>query len=1187
MSTTTDSMTLPSTAYTPSRKESPRASERGTTTPNNASTKQRTSNSARRVSGSSTKRRFNPFGGRSKPGLAVDTSVSRHRGRAPLQVFPYESKTQEQGFVSLSDLKGLNFDGQRGLKDELQNRIPVRPSAQRSVTDTAQRPSFALRTRSLRRGLQASTLLRSKTAEVLPVNRHGEDLLTSLSPLNVTFSPASSQVQRSLAPPLHKRIKGLRPSPLDLDVSPSDRAIPIGIAIPSAALSQHTTSPQSTAPYPHSPPRTRNEQTATTPTILITPAREDFGVTFSPEDLDVDHGYRPASSVYSRYTNCAPKKIGHGSAPPVPPLPLFAAPAYHRESSVTAFEEEKDESHEPKSQTLSVCTVFEEQNAVAPALSAPSRDSRRLTTETGLPTPMRSNGWWNVITSPFSAKSHTKFLQSSQGDNSPDGPLLNDVADMGRIRTVDFLSGSHPTDDELRSAPPVPEVGRGNKQTLPSAPKRSHTAPGALDANVPDVNIYRVPSQGEAAAYYDSNRRFPSMIGQPAGPAERDVEEPFDPRESCYHEEASRGDPPGSFFSDDEDDDHTAEGPFSDNHEVTSDEGPSDHLAEAGLNDDAVDLEDEGQDTNSRSLQPCRPTNERSLTDASNQSEMSPLSATPIVGTAHIATMLGPRASGGEQQREVVIPATRTPSPPNSARNASIAASSRDEGITQSANENPFTEKKVYRPLHSRQDSHGLGISDSSAELFPKPIYVSEKRELRTDRYGQLTLEPPSPPGPPWYRRFFWLLVTIIAMLIALMVVLLVIFVPQNHGDMAVQSQWLNLTGYPPMPTGVATVVQPTLAEKQNGCVQSSDMWTCAAPSAASRDNTQEQPNFRLEIRFRNGTISNTSSIELANSTVSKRAGHAVSAGSIVKRNLLRARDAWTDAIFSPSPAPPSQSDQEYLGRTTDGISAPYDGEATPYYISLLNSSALESLSSHRMVKRQGFTYPYPTAPGTSNSSDATGNASTKASTAIPSPDTMGNVTPEPVLYPFAAAQPVRLYNRGQSDEHYGFYTYFDYSLIVNSSSSASNSSDNVQSTNTSLCTWSQTRFLVQIWTSRGTTNQLSSNVSSSIDAANSTANDMTHPGSFAYPVTITLDRHGGDAAEKGVYCYGLDASGKVEGDVKTWITEDRSFGGTLVNPAEIPASNDTTNVKRGNDGAGSGIDGGTGGCKCQWSTLS
>ena len=90
-----------------------------------------------------------------------------------------------------------------------------------------------------------------------------------------------------------------------------------------------------------------------------------------------------------------------------------------------------------------------------------------------------------------------------------------------------------------------------------------------------------------------------------------------------------------------------------------------------------------------------------------------------------------------------------------------------------------------------------------------------------------------------------------------------------------------------------------------------------------------------------------------------------------------------------------------------------------------------------------------------------------------------------------------------------------------------------LESAASARCTWAQTRFLVQIWTNMGTSaallssNSSTSTASASSSSSNSTdsnasANDYTQPGSFPYPVTVTLDRHGGDPTLKMIYCYGV-----------------------------------------------------------------
>ncbi|KAK5002925.1 hypothetical protein LTR28_010817, partial [Elasticomyces elasticus] len=425
--------------------------------------------------------------------------------------------------------------------------------------------------------------------------------------------------------------------------------------------------------------------------------------------------------------------------------------------------------------------------------------------------------------------------------------------------------------------------------------------------------------------------------------------------------------------------------------------------------------------------------------------------------------------------------------------------------------------------------------------------------------------------------------------------------------DMQVRAQWLNLTGFPPIPTGISTIAQPDPIEENSQCVKPSNTWSCALPKEqqdTGRPSEPDQPDFRFEIRFRNGSIANSSLLETANSSVSSRAVNAVSAHALVRRSVLAARDAWMGSLFAPSPAPPSVADRTFLGNTTDNVTVPYDGEETPFSITFLNASFLAAHS--RLVKRQDASaYPLSTRDNIVESNPSAENVSFP----IPSPSIDSEGKPNPaMLYPFPPAQPLRLFDRGFNTEHYGFYTYFDRTIFLSSVNASDTGVSNTSATNdgtarenaNALCTWAQTRFKVQIWTHKSSVNLLrpltSANKTTGGDAAsapvlagslngtdvpavNSTANDLTRPGSFPYPVTVTLDRHGGDPSKKSVYCYGVK-DGKVINSVKTFVLENRAAGGTLVNAAAAPGPNTAVGVRS----AGRiGIDGGTGGCKCAW----
>jgi hypothetical protein len=409
--------------------------------------------------------------------------------------------------------------------------------------------------------------------------------------------------------------------------------------------------------------------------------------------------------------------------------------------------------------------------------------------------------------------------------------------------------------------------------------------------------------------------------------------------------------------------------------------------------------------------------------------------------------------------------------------------------------------------------------------------------------------------------------------LVLLLVVLLVMLIPQNHADNAVQAQWLNLTGFPPLSTGVATVIQPKKSLEESNCFTSPGLWSCGMPQKLPlpRNKTArtDLPNFRFEIRFRNHTLENMTALTPASN-------YSSSSGPASVKSQLRARSTWSQMLYSSNPAPPSEADQLAIASATDNTTI---GEETPFYISLLNPEPLARLNKrdttgkeedHKPPTTIPNPYPYP-HPSNTTSSKAPSNAT---STTIPSPLILPNGQPQtPLLYPYATAQPLRLYNRGQSDEHYAFYTYFSKTaLIANANSQSSSTSSSwfgstsspqpearpldIANTTTTItvtpkpqafCEFKQTRFRVQIWTRRPFLSNIPAGVESSDNpitrtkAADSSANKMQAPGSFPYSVTISLDRDSGPDGDegKGVFCWALGWNGAVVGEGKRVSEKD------------------------------------------------
>ncbi|RMD42137.1 hypothetical protein DV735_g2993, partial [Chaetothyriales sp. CBS 134920] len=412
----------------------------------------------------------------------------------------------------------------------------------------------------------------------------------------------------------------------------------------------------------------------------------------------------------------------------------------------------------------------------------------------------------------------------------------------------------------------------------------------------------------------------------------------------------------------------------------------------------------------------------------------------------------------------------------------------------------------------------------------------------------------------PKKTKLVWAIFTLLLLMIVGILLLTLLLTRQGDGT-PVQQQWLNLTGYPPMPTGISTIIRPDLTRSQSECVVQ-NMWSCALPKENQNEvtpNNPDQPNFRFEIKFQNGSVASNLSVPLSR----------------------RLDNPFSQNLFTPDPAPPSQADQLFMGKTTDNITEPFNGEPTPFFMTFISAFPIDpndptvvgnaSASASRLGRRQQ----------SSNLTDV-----------IPPPDILSNGSAAPAnllpTEPYPFSQPIRLYNRGLLDEHYGFYMYYDKAIFLSTDAASPNSSNAGQASTEdsnggsalsqarARCTFSQTRFLVQIFTNPNFSGRL-------LGAINATANsaiNYTPPGSFPYPTSIVIDRHGGNVNKKAVYCYGVDEEQAIQQDVKAVVAEFRGVGGPgLINSAPSLFGGNTSEF----DQDAGGIDGGVGGCECQW----
>lgn len=430
----------------------------------------------------------------------------------------------------------------------------------------------------------------------------------------------------------------------------------------------------------------------------------------------------------------------------------------------------------------------------------------------------------------------------------------------------------------------------------------------------------------------------------------------------------------------------------------------------------------------------------------------------------------------------------------------------------------------------------------------------------------------------------------------------------------SLESVWLNLTNFPPIPTGLATVVAPDNSEAIDGCVSPPTLWSCSLPpeqQAANEPYDANRPGFILQIQYDNSTrqlwnipngtpptptvsantatsttvtstshtstkytsTTDTSSSASATSTDDSEGGSLTSPSNnelFAESDSKLNRRATTlyDTGIAPSPAPPSFDEMWFLGNTTDGIvSDEKAGEPTPFYISFFTNAS--SSAGPNML----------TGTETIESKRGTGNG---IGSGTASSDSLTQYLPAPLLnedgtgvaaqlrpYPFQ--QPLRLYDRGLPTEHYGFYVYFNKTIYLESMDNESIVTDATggsRETNAKwLANWQQTRFIVKIWTQKGNSSRLMGDSSPTTDVSATTI-----PGTFPYPITIGEDTHGGDVDLKTSFAYGVEADQHINTTAATLFTNDIGYGSEVINP-RLPDG----------DLSYGGIDGGTGGCRCEW----
>ncbi|KFY26438.1 hypothetical protein V493_04088 [Pseudogymnoascus sp. VKM F-4281 (FW-2241)] len=993
----------------------------------------------------------------------------------------------------------------------------------------------------------------------------------------------------------NRRAKGLKPPSLTMegDLSPSDRPIVIGISIPSATMQQHITSPQTARSetsnilncYESQTPR---ENAPETPVIVITPAEVSYWSPISANTA-TPQSRRVPSSVYSR-----PMSYPHTSnqQEEIPPMPQIAPHMLKgqktgRESVGTIFAEDDDDdeivSARPKRLRIGTGAILEEdQEQILTRKNRSESDGSEKRPKSMLSPHDRrtSNGWWNTILSPFLTRSNTVTFPPTarQGDRSPvpDMATPDTKSGNGDFR---FWEKALSPKSPLSSTTIASDDWWDNRNTIDGTPKGD-----GLDSKFKD-GIYTYKAEESYGtlplALSRSTRVAASANNQQQNP---DV------------------DPNGGTGELQRDQSLAVR---SDRSSILS---PADREAPFMLDDPSVKPVDRSAASTNTGNQQTPPQSssaaptDMSGTSATTQSqtrrpaENAPKVVTPAApppyspprpGFPKYAAVYPPGHSSSSQQ-----PQSPGPLSPGlqQAMSSTGAIALTDVPLTPATrrviNLNsgyptlpPPTANRTVNPVDLEIASEKARKIDAKRRRHEKEEVVARKagrlwrgRGCISNRgcYGRT-----GPEGRK--RRRCWLGVVGVLIGLTILIVLLATQLNKSTPRVEIPSQWVNLTVFPPMYTGVSMVSSTANNVADTGCVYPKTVWSCALPKelqASVAPSKPDQPKLKLFIQWDNSSAANaTWGGPTGNAPARRSAGNAANAGQFLKHLALKARQAVT---FSPSPAPPSNAEQGFLGNATDGVvSDNKAGERTPFYITLLDPQAAAETSAKLSTRQEKG----------NKTSDFPGFGAS-----IPPPELDADGTAAPAnLLPTPKQQPLRLFDRGLPTEHYGFYSYFNRSIFLKSTAllNETNLGDGevpgdlnggcTESEARFRCTWSQTRFLVQMWTRKDTSAVLLNSTPASGSSGTVTTTILGQENSaFPYPITITTDRHGGDPTKKGVHCYEIDERQKVVAGSGKVRPEFRAFGGALVNKA--PTAFDTSS-----NAALGGFDGGDSGCSCKW----
>jgi hypothetical protein len=898
----------------------------------------------------------------------------------------------------------------------------------------------------------------------------GEPSSASVGNWNWLKRKASKHQQGGLSPQSATR------SPLGQDLSPSDRPIVIGIALPPDVAADREISPQTaTVETPidlprflaHTPPPPVPKLAAAKPASTISPLTpSQHKSVWSPDTPDTTSPFgsmHRSSSVYSQYTT-ASGKAGGGYVPPVPAVPG----GYGASSSHVLTIQLRDKKEDIDDDAGSTHTLFEEDDYPTTSPFKPSK-TKQVSKSPDTATTQSTSWWDSVITpeaeqrnplspGPYHKQAGQTVIKASTGNTWKSDEQTK--SSYSKVSSISSYSASPNLSPVINNHAPVVRV-----------PSPRRTPSPRMDQKNPQEYS---PSPAAVNRQPETPRNKDGMIIVERGSTTPDYPPPYSPPKNDAPVRYRPVFPPG--------------------HPLTAQYPPSPGPMTPGI---------AGTMTSQGAI---------NMTDI----PLTPSTTAPSVGQSRLP------------QRPI---GTYLPQEHSLASNG------------------PGSRVERERRRHEKEEVAARKMGSFWRGRFCIPLGGCYGR---TGREGRK-------------RRRVWL--GVIAGIIAALILIIVLAVTLSaRGGPAapVDNLWVNLTNFPPMPTGVLTVVGPDNSVAASGCTQPTTLWSCALPKdqhASVGPFNPNQPTFILHTQWDNGTAEAwnvpNGQRRRRSETVERRwtSGYASKAASLIRGRAAKPIGA------SPNPRSPKFAEMFFLGDTTDGIVSPEKGgEPTPFYISLIKSEN-DTAGPNALARRQS-----------SNNS---------LSIPFPKPDLNPDGTGAPArLFPHAFQQPVRLFDRGLPTEHYGFYTYFKRTLYLRSVKVLNDSDPNRnvpldedggsrQSEARFLVTWTETRFLVQIWTRAENTTKLLTRADGLNINGSST---LARPGTMPYPITFKMDTHGGNPKEKFVFQYGVDDRQRIDTSSPKLFANNIGVGGSWVNP-------------RGSDRDDTlgGVDGGTGGCRCEW----